>query len=352
MQYRELGHTGMRVSALGMGTNRLRQCTQAETTALLNRALDLGINYVSTGAMYGAGYETEEMIANAISSRRAEYYLASKGGQRTAEAEREVLEGSLRRLKVDYLDLYEMDYINNEADIAQHFGSGGSYEALLKAREEGLIRNIGITTHRPDLAARMIQQWPLDTAAVMISMVQPYAITEFLPVAKRLGVGTVSIRPLDHGSLMPRDRAMAYAIRSGVDVALSGMTSVQQVDENVALTERALALGDEKVAALQAEVAALPISGCRNCSQCRCPYELRIGFVLPLYHYRQRYGLGATDWNAPANSTPSGEGMWARNAERARIAAQHCDECGQCEPMCPYGLSIVEYVRRIAAEPA
>ena len=292
------------------------------------------------------------MVANAISSRRAEYYLASKGGRRTAEAEREVLEGSLRRLKVDYLDLYELDYINTDADMAQHFGPGGSYEALLKARDEGLIRHIGITTHRPDLAARMVQQWPLDTAATMISMVQPYAITELLPVAKRLGVGTISIRPLDHGSLVPRDRAMAYAIRSGVDVVLSGMTSAEQVDENVALAERALALGDDEVAALQALVAALPSNGCRNCSLCRCPYELRIAFVLPLYHYRQRYGLGATDWRAPANSTPSGEGMWARNAARARVAAEHCGECGQCEPMCPYGVSIVEYVRRIAAESA
>jgi len=181
-------------------------------------------------------------------------------------------------------------------------------------------------------------------------MVQPYTLTEVLPLAERLGVGTISIRPLDHGSLVPRDRALAYAIRSGVDVALSGMTTVGQVEENVSLTERALAMSDQQVAALQALVADLPSSGCRNCSLCRCPYELRIGFALPLFHYRERYGLGATDPRAPSNTSPSGEEMWQRNAERARVAVEHCDECGQCEPMCPYGVPIVEYVRRIAAE--
>ncbi len=344
MQYRGFGRTGMRVSALGVGTNRLRQCPPAEATALLNRALDLGINLVSTGAMYG----TEELIGQAISHRRSEYYLGSKAGKRTAQDEREVLEGSLRRLRVDYLDWYEMDYINSEKEIAQHFGPGGSYEALLKAREQGLIRHIGITSHRPDLAARMIEQGLVETAAFMISMVQPYAIQEVLPLAKSIGVGTLSIRPLDHGSLTPRDRAMAYAIRSGVDVVLSGMTTVQQVEENVALAERALAMSDQEVAALQAEAAALPSTGCRNCSQCRCPYELRIGFVLPLYYYRQRYGLGASgNWS---DGQPSGEQMWQRNEERARTAAEHCATCGQCEPMCPYGVPIVQYVQRIAAE--
>jgi aryl-alcohol dehydrogenase-like predicted oxidoreductase len=93
MLSRELGRTGMRVSALGVGTNRLQQCPQAEATALLNRALDLGISFVSTGAMY----RTEELVGDAISRRRTEYYLASKGGQYTAKAEREAVEGSLRR---------------------------------------------------------------------------------------------------------------------------------------------------------------------------------------------------------------------------------------------------------------
>jgi aryl-alcohol dehydrogenase-like predicted oxidoreductase len=346
MQYRELGRTGMHVSALGVGSNRLRRCTQAETTALLNRALDLGINYISTGAMYG----TEEMIGKAISRRREEYYLASKGGQYTAQAEREALDGSLRRLQADYLDLYEIDCVNTEAHMAQHFGPGGSYEALLKARDEGLIRHIGITSHRPDYAVRMMRLAPLDTAATMISIVQPYASSEVLPVARSLGVGTISIRPLDHGSLVPRGRAMAFAIRSGVDVTLSGMTSVAQVEENVALTERALAMSDEEVAALQAEAAALPRNGCRNCGQCRCPHELRIAFALPLYHYRQRYGLG--DSGDGPQRDPSGQQMWARNAERARIAAEHCATCRQCEAMCAYGVPIIEYVRRIAAESA
>ena len=341
MIYRELGNTGMRVSALGLGTNRLRTCTQAEATAIINRLLDKGINFISSGY-----HETQALIGNAVSHRRDEYFISSKATRPTAQQVRESIEESLRLLKVDYLDIYELDYVNSDEELEQQLGPGGAYEALVEAKEKGLIRHIGTTSHRPDIVARLIRQGLVETATFMVSFVQQYALTEVVPLAKERGVGTISIRPIDHGVLKPADRALAFAVHSGVDVTLSGMTSVEQVDYNVAAVERALAMSPEEVAALKTEAAALPTTGCRNCPLCKCPYELRIGFVLPLYHYRQRYGL-TTAADGPVGGEV-GEEMWQRNAARAKVAAEHCASCGQCEPMCPYGVPIVKYVQEIA----
>ena len=346
MIYRELGKTQMRVSALGLGTNRLGSCTQADATAIINRLLDQGVNYLSSG--YG---ETQALIGNAVAHRRSEYYLTSKASRPTAQGVRKGIEESLRLLKTEYLDVYEMDFVNNDRQVTEHMGPGGAYEALLEAKQKGLIRHIGLTSHRPDIIAALIIQGLFETALMMVSFAHQYALTEVLPIARRLGVGTVSMRPIDHGVLHPPDRALAYALHSGIDVVLSGMTSVAQVDYNVAAAERAFAMSPEEISALMAEGAALPATGCRNCSQCSCPYELRIGFVLPLFYYRQKYGLLATGETPTASEhEPTGEQMWQRNADRARLAAPNCSTCGQCEPMCPFGVPIVRYVQEIARE--
>ena len=150
---------------------------------------------------------------------------------------RQGIEKSLRLLKTEYLDLYEMDFVNNDRQIAEHMGPGGAYEALLEAKQKGLIRHIGLTSHRPDLIADLIGQGLFETALMMVSFAQQYALTEVLPIAKRLGVGTIAMRPIDHGALHPPDRALAFALHAGVDVVLSGMTSVAQkgVDRTIAM---------------------------------------------------------------------------------------------------------------------
>jgi predicted aldo/keto reductase-like oxidoreductase len=341
MIYRTLGRTGLTVSALSVGTNRLRTCTQEQATAILNRALDKGITFISGG--YG---ETQGLIGAAVAHRRSEYVLSSKATRPTAAEVRQKIEDGLRLFRTDHIDIYELDYVNRFDDLERQLGPGGAYEAIVEAKQKGYVRHIGCTSHRPEIIVRLIEQGLVETATFMNSFVQQYALQELLPLAKARGVGTIGIRPIDHGALAPAYRALAFALHSGVDVALSGMTTVQQVDENVAAAEHAFAVKADEVDALRAEAAALPTTGCRNCDQCRCPYELRIGFVLPLFHYRQRYGLIE---DPPSATEPSGEAMWQRNEARARLAAPNCAACGQCEPMCPYGVPIVQYVQQIAA---
>ena len=345
MLYRELGKTGMRISALSLGTNRLRSCNQAEVTTITNTLLDRGVNFISTGWVY----QVQALIGNAVGHRRKDYFLSSKATSPDGKLVRARLEQSMRDLKTDYFDIFELDYINGDAELEAHLAPGGAVEELRKARQEGLVRFIGTSSHRPDIIAKLINLGVVDTATFMVSYAQQYALTEAIPLAKEKGVGTISIRPIDHGSLKPADRALAFALHSGVDVVLSGMTSVEQIDYNLAAAERAFAMPPADVTAMLAEAADLPRSGCRHCDRCKCPYDLRIGFVLSLFHYRERYGLNAAG-DGPTAQETDGVGMWERNRLRAVEAATHCATCGQCEPMCPYGVPIVKYVQQIAAE--
>ena len=345
MLYRELGSTGLRVSALALGTNRLRNCARSEVDAVLNHLLDRGVNFISTGVVY----EVQDRIGAAVAHRRSEFVLSSKATQPTAEGVRRGLDESRRALRTDYFDIYEMDFVNDDASLRQHLGVEGAYDALLEAQAKGIVRHIGTSSHRPDVIARLVGSGFVESVTMMTSLVHQYGLAEVLPLARERGVGTIAMRPIDHGALRDTERALAFALHSGVDTVLSGMTSVAQVDANVDSAERALAMPADEVTALLAEAASLPTSGCRNCEACRCPYDIRLGYVLPVYHYRARYGLTRRDELGPlASGEPTGEEMWARNVERARLAAPNCATCRRCEVMCPYGVPIVDYVARIA----
>ena len=135
-----LGRTGLRVTRFGIGG---AYCDSVEG---YRTALDCGINYVDTARAYRDG-EDEKVIGEAIRGRRDALILATKTGQRDAEGARRDLETSLRLLGTDYVDLYQLHHLNTQDERERALGPGGALEAVQKAREEGLVRFIGVTGH-------------------------------------------------------------------------------------------------------------------------------------------------------------------------------------------------------------
>ncbi len=135
-----LGRTGLTVTRFGIGG------AYCKTADLYRTALDCGINYVDTARSYRDG-EDEKVIGQAIRGRRDDLILATKTLKRDAEEARKELETSLRLLDVDYIDIYQLHHLNTQADREQALGPGGAIETAQKAREEGLIRFIGVTGH-------------------------------------------------------------------------------------------------------------------------------------------------------------------------------------------------------------
>ena len=135
-----LGRTGLMVTQLGVGG------AYCESVEGYSAALDCGVNYVDAARLYRDG-EDEKVIGQAIQGRRDEIILATKTVQRDAAGARRDLETSLRLLGTEYVDIYQIHCLNTQAEREQALGPGGAMEAVQKAREEGLIRFIGVTGH-------------------------------------------------------------------------------------------------------------------------------------------------------------------------------------------------------------
>ena len=329
MRYQELGKTGMKVSVLACGSNSLRGYTYDEARIALNRALDSGINLIETGRPYGD--ETEDRIAAAVSHRRDEFYLASKTGFKTAKEAIQDVEASLKVLRTDYIDLYQIAGVDKQDALDQIMGPDGAVEGLMKAKADGKIGHIGVTGHNLKTHVNTIKKAEIETVLFIFNMVYREALEELMPLANRLGVGTMVMRPISHAELAPVAKSLAYVLTSGVDTTLCGMYSTAEVDENVAVANTDFT--DSEIVSLQAEGLALYDNGCKNCGACSCPQGISIPYLLKMTPYRDRYGL-----------LEYGEKQWQKQAENA----QKCDDCKKCEEACSYDLSIAEEIQEIA----
>jgi len=135
-----LGRTGLVVTRLGVGG------AYCDSVDGYRAALDCGVNYVDTARIYKDGKD-EEVIGEAIQGQRDRLILATKTTQRDAENARKELETSLRLLKTEYIDIYQLHHLNTQPEREQAIGPGGAIETLQKAKEEGLIRFMGVTGH-------------------------------------------------------------------------------------------------------------------------------------------------------------------------------------------------------------
>ncbi len=334
MKTRQLGRTGLVVSLLGFGAMHLPKITQAEADRVLHYALDRGIRYVDTAPAYG---DSEEKLGKAIRSRRHEYVLATKTQARTYEAANADIENSLRRLQTDYIDVLQIHYVNHVHEYRQVRAVDGALRAAEEWKARGYVGHIGITGHRPELLARWLRDYPFDTVLFHLSMVQPFAERDLMPVAGELGVGMIAMKPLSGPFLSRVREALRYSVGSAAHIVLSGMKSVEEVDMNI----EALADGVDETerADLLRMAQGLDEHGCRRCNYCSCPLGIRIPDTLIPSRYRERYGLLA-----------AGEELWQKSAAKFAdcLAYEPCRERPLCEQACPYHLPIQSEIRRLA----
>ena len=147
MEYRILGKTGLKVSLLGFGGIPIQRIDAEGTKALMHQLLDAGINYIDTARAYTV---SEEYLGAALEGRRDRFVIATKSMARTYAAMKADIEQSLKNLRTDYIDLYQIHNIRNEDEFALCFGENGAYRALAEAKAEGKIRHIGATAHAPE----------------------------------------------------------------------------------------------------------------------------------------------------------------------------------------------------------
>ena len=218
MQQRELGRTGVMVSAIGLGCSGMSpdklERDDAESIATVRRALDLGVNFIDTSDAYGGGHN-EELLAEAIAGRREEVFLTTKfgnirgpGGQRGGTNAKPdyvpvACEASLKRLGTDVIDLYYLHRVDPETPIEDTVG------AMAKLVEQGKVRFLGLSEAKPDVIRRAHAIHPISAIESEYSLWTREPELEILPTCRELGISYVPYAPLGRGFLSGAIRAVA-----------------------------------------------------------------------------------------------------------------------------------------------
>ena len=332
MQYRVLGRTGLRVSAIGFGGIPIQRCSAAEAERIVRRAAELGVNFFDTARKY---LDSELKIGQALKSCRKEVFLASKSPELTAEGIRKDLEAGLKNLGTDCLDLYQLHNVRGEKKLQTALGPGGALEGLLKAREEGKVRFIGITSHYPATLLKAAPTGFFDTLQFPYNYLEREAEAELLPLAGRLGLGTIIMKPLAGGAFKNAAPALKYLLQQPVSVLIPGPGSPEEAVANCLVGENPVPPTEEEISQLEREAKLIGGTFCRRCDYCQpCPNNLNISMIFNLHAYYTRYGLVEKS---------------SRNYRSMKANYEQCEQCGECEAKCPYHLPIRKMLKEAHA---
>lgn len=367
MRYRDFGQTGCRVSALGFGGMRLpmkdsQTVERKEAIPLLLRAFELGVNYYDTGKWY-CGQDSEKTIGEAIREMGREHvYLSTKlpFEKATGADLEEKFAASLQALGTDYVDFYHfwgISWDRYEKDLAI---PNGPLEAALRLRRAGAIRHLSFSFHGPaqDIP-RLVDTGHFETMLVQYNLLDR-SNEEGIAHAGRRGLGVAIMGPVGGGRLGAPSQvvesilgankpvsspeiALRFVLANpNVSLALSGMSNLAQLEQNVAVASRDTYLTDveqDTIAQAARENKRLMELYCTGCKYCLpCPQDVNIPTIFETMNLYRVWDLKE---HAIATYAKIGKVPWMKGK-----TAEWCEACGACEEKCPQGLKIIDQLRQ------
>lgn len=332
MEYIMLGKTGLKISRLGFGGIPIQRIDAAAAHELLDAVRAAGINYIDTARGYTV---SEELIGQAIEGHRDEFILATKSMSRDRESMERDIGISLKNLRTDYIDLYQVHNPTVE-QIDQVCASGGALEALMAAKAAGKIGHLGLTAHSIEVFSRALQEPWLETIMFPYNLVESQG-EELMAQAQAKGVAVIAMKPLAGGAIEDARLALRYINQNpNVTVVIPGMYSPEEVKKNLDAMEDTAPLSDQEKARIEEIRQELGTNFCRRCNYCApCTVGISIPNLFLFQGYLKRYGLG--DWARSRYSSQA-------------VKASACVECGACEERCPYHLPIREMLKSVAKD--
>jgi predicted aldo/keto reductase-like oxidoreductase len=242
---RSLGRTGCDVSQFALGGEGVLRThgRMAEAVAVIERALDNGVTYCDTAPAYASSLD---YYGAALGERRGQVFLASKTHDRTRDGSLRLLDESLKRLRTDHLDLWQLHDLRTTSDLKMIFSRGGALEALIEAREAGLVRFLGLTGHHdPTILLEAMSRFNFDTVLIALNVADVHRLSfarSVLVEAAKQGMGVIGMKVYAAGALVQgagealsvtSADAMGYVLSlSGVSTVVIGCSSPAEVDDN------------------------------------------------------------------------------------------------------------------------
>jgi len=331
MEKIRLGKTDMMVSRVGFGGIPIQRLTEDEAVTVVRRCLDLGVTFLDSSHAYSS---SEERIGKAIAGRREELVLSTRTPSRTRDGAASDLNLSLERLGTDYIDLYHIHGVNNLDSLKTILAPGGSMETLRKAKRDGVVNHIGLTTHSLDVAKEGVKSGHFETVMIALNFVNDVAANELLPLAKEHDVGVIAMKPLAGGMLDNVTIAFKYLLGFPEVLPLVGIDKTEYIEEIIRIVETPWSMSEIERHEMKRLKEELGTRFCRSCDYCQpCSEGIKISVVL--------------NARSSVKRNPPELIFTGRFGEIIEQVA-NCQKCGECETKCPYGLPIMDMINEEA----
>lgn len=331
MEYRVLGKTGLRVSRIGFGGIPIQRIDAEGTKELIHYLHAAGVNYIDSARSYTV---SEEYLGYALEGIRQDFILATKSMARTKAGMEQDIAISLKNLRTDYIDLYQIHNPSPE-DLKTVLAPGGALEALQEAKAAGKLGHIGITLHPVELFKQAVDFEWAETIMFPYNLVETQA-EDLIRICAERNIGFIDMKPLAGGAIDDAALGLRFiASNPDVTVVIPGMATIEEAKQNLAAVNDTAPLSTEEQTKIQKIRDSLGTQFCRRCNYCApCTAGISIYTQFLLEGYYTRYNL--KEWAT------------ARYTAQEKNASD-CIDCGACEKRCPYNLPIRDMMKKVAA---
>lgn len=320
-----LGNTGITTPQNAFGALPIQRISKEEAVKLLRKAFDGGITFFDTARAYT---DSEEKIGEAFEGMREKLFIATKTMPSTPEKLKQDLDTSLKLLKTDYVDLYQLHCV---PQCYRPDDGTGLYEALQEAKEQGKIRHIGITAHKIGIAEEIVESGLYETLQFPFSYLATERDIALVKKCEEKGMGFIAMKGLSGGLLTNSDACMAFMSQYPV-LPIWGIQRESELDEWLSFFQRDVSMTEEMKAIIEKDRGELLDEFCRGCGYCApCTADIIINQCARMSQLIRR---------APSQTWLSD--TW----QKEMMKIEDCVECNLCRQRCPYGLDIPNLLRK------
>lgn len=313
-----LGNTGITVEKNSFGALPIQRISKEAAVGLLRKAYEHGVTFYDTARFYT---DSEEKVGEAFAGIRDKVYIATKTAAKNADEFWKDLHTSLNNLQTDYIDIYQF---HNPPFCPKPEDGTGLYEAMLEAKEKGIIRHIGITNHRLNIANEAIDSGLYETLQFPFCYLATDKDIELVNKCKEAGMGFIAMKALSGGLITNSAAAYAYLAQYDNVLPIWGVQRESELDEFLSYIDNPPAMTEEIKAVIDKDRAELQGEFCRGCGYCMpCPVGIEINNCARMSLMIRR--------------APSEAQLTPQMQEKMKLI-EKCLNCGSCKSKCPYGL--------------
>lgn len=318
METVRLGKTGIVTNKNAFGALPIQRISDEDAVHLLKNAYENGMTYFDTARWYT---DSEHKLGLAFEGIRDKVYIATKTGATNAEGFWKDLETSLENLKTDYIDVYQF---HNPAFCPKPGDESGLYDAMLKAKEQGKVKHIGITNHRLAVANEAVDSGLYETLQFPFCYLATEKDIALVEKCKEKDMGFVAMKALSGGLITNSAAAYAYLAQYDNVLPIWGVQRERELDEFLSYIGNPPAMTEEIKALIEHDREELLGEFCRGCGYCMpCPMGIEINNCARMSLLLRR--------------SPSA-GHLSKEGQEKMMKIENCIHCNQCKSKCPYGL--------------